>query len=263
MIIKQIWVDNYLRNFNYLVACSKTGNAIAIDPLDHKTCIELAKKNDWKIKYIFNTHEHSDHISGNTKVANKTGAKIIANKYLKNKISNIDHAVDAGDIIRVGSQVKFECLHTPGHTLNHMSLLSRNDQPALFAGDALFNAGAGNCKNGGDPNKLFETFENQFNLIDENTVIYPGHDYMISNLEFTLNIEPNNKSAASILKKIRNQDPSNPFLTTIKIEKEINVFFRLNNPSIISKIKEKFPELGEITDRRIIFIKLRELRDQW
>ena len=263
MFVKQIWVDNYLRNFNYLVACPETGEALAIDPSDHETCINLAKKNNWKIKYIFNTHEHYDHISGNEKIIKKTGAKIIASKYSSDKITNIYRGVDEGDIIKIGTKVEFECLNTPGHTLNHMSLLSRTGLPILFSGDTLFNAGAGNCSNGGDPNRLFETFENQLESIHEDTLVYPGHDYMISNLEFTLEIEPDNKTAAVMLDKHRYQDPKDPFVTSLKIEKNINVFFRLDKLPIISKVIEKFPEIGNQPDRRIIFIKLRELRDQW
>ena len=36
-----------------------------------------------------------------------------------------------------------------------------NTRPAIFSGDTLFNAGAGNCHNGGDPNLLFTTFAEQ------------------------------------------------------------------------------------------------------
>jgi hypothetical protein len=36
VIVKQIWTANAYRNFNYLIACSETGEALAIDPLDHE-----------------------------------------------------------------------------------------------------------------------------------------------------------------------------------------------------------------------------------
>src|SRR3546814_16763655 len=63
----------------------------------------------------------------------------------------------AGDVVKVGRTVELESLDTPGHTMSHVCLLSRGDQPALFCGDTLFNAGAGNCHNGGHPSELYQT----------------------------------------------------------------------------------------------------------
>ena len=65
MIVKQIWTANAYRNFNYLIACSETGEALAIDPLDHEKCLKAAKDEGWEITQILNTHEHRDHTGGN------------------------------------------------------------------------------------------------------------------------------------------------------------------------------------------------------
>ena len=43
MLVKQIWTANAYRNFNYLVACDETGEALAVDPLDHEKCLKAAK----------------------------------------------------------------------------------------------------------------------------------------------------------------------------------------------------------------------------
>ena len=67
----------------------------------------------------------------------------------------------------------------------------------MFSGDTLFNAGAGNCHNGGHPAELFETFEKQLNALGDNTLIYPGHDYLLNNLAFTLDREPDNVRSRS------------------------------------------------------------------
>ena len=74
MIVEQIWADNAYRNFNYIVACPKTGEALAIDPLDHQKCLATAKNNGWSITQILNTHEHGDHIGGNGPMVEATGA---------------------------------------------------------------------------------------------------------------------------------------------------------------------------------------------
>ena len=85
--------------------------------------------------------------------------------------------------------------------MSHICLLSRTDQPALFSGDTLFNAGAGNCHNGGHPEELFETFETQLETLGDNTRIYPGHDYLLNNLGFTLDREPDNEKARSFYRR--------------------------------------------------------------
>ena len=159
MIVKQIWTANAYRNFNYLIACSETGEALAIDPLDHEKCLKAAKEEGWTITQILNTHEHRDHTGGNEAMVRKTGAKILAHKNARDKIADMARGLSAGDVVKVGKTVELEVLDTPGHTMSHVCLLSHTDQPALFCGDTLFNAGAGNCHNGGHPAELYKTFD--------------------------------------------------------------------------------------------------------
>ena len=263
MIVEQIWTGNAYRNFNYLVACAETGDALAIDPLDYPKCLAAAKSNGWTITQILNTHEHSDHIGGNKAVVKETGAKIIAHKNAASRIPNVDRGVGAGDVVSVGTTIELECLDTPGHTMSHICLLSHTDQPALFSGDTLFNAGAGNCHNGGHPNELYETFSNQLEKLQDNTLIYPGHDYLINNLKFTLDREPDNTVAADMIAKYDDQDPNDAPVTTIAQEREFNTFFRLQSPAVIARLRESIPEIGDDPHPRIVFLKLRELRNLW
>ncbi len=263
MIVEQIWTGNAYRNFNYLIACPETGEALAIDPLDYRKCLDTAADRGWTITQIVNTHEHGDHTGGNKAVVKATGAKIIAHHGAGGRIPNMDRGVHAGDVIRVGKTVELECLDTPGHTMSHVCLLSHTEQPALFSGDTLFNAGAGNCHNGGHPEELYETFENQLEKLDENTLIYPGHDYLVNILKFTLDREPDNESAVDLLSRYGSQDPNDALVTTLDQEREINTFFRLDNPAVIARLVEQFPELGDNPSRRDVFLKLRELRNNW
>ena len=78
MIVERIWTANAYRNYNFLIACPETGEALAIDPLDHQKCLAAAKDKGWQITQILNTHEHHDHTGGNAAVVAATGAKIIA-----------------------------------------------------------------------------------------------------------------------------------------------------------------------------------------
>jgi hydroxyacylglutathione hydrolase len=203
VIVEQIWTANSYRNFNYLIACPETGEAMAIDPLDHEKCLARAKDKDWTITQVLNTHEHGDHTGGNKQVVAATGAKLLAHANAKGKISGIDVGLGAGDVVKIGKTVELESLDTPGHTMSHVCLLSRTDQPALFCGDTLFNAGAGNCSGGGHPVELYSTFTGQLNKLPDETLIYPGHDYIANNLEFTLDREPDNARAKSMPRSLR------------------------------------------------------------
>ncbi len=263
MIVEQIWTGNAYRNFNYLIACSETGEAVAVDPLDYEKCLAAAKDRGWTVTQILNTHEHGDHIGGNGPMVEATGAKILAHANAKERIPDMDVGLSAGDVVKIGNTVELEALDTPGHTMSHVCLLSRTDTPALFCGDTLFNAGAGNCHNGGHPEELYQTFAEQLAQLPEGTQIYPGHDYIVNNLEFTLSREPDNSKAESLLDSIREQDPDRAMVTTLAQEKEVNTFFRLQNPTIIARLREEFPDISDAPTARDVFIKLRELRNSW
>ena len=263
MIVEQIWTGNAYRNFNYLIVCPDTGEAMAIDPLDHEKCLKTAKDKGWQITQVLNTHEHGDHTGGNKAVIAAPGATLLAHVNAKDSIPRVDQGLGAGDIIKIGRSVELECLDTPGHTMRHVCLLSRTDTPALFCGDTLFNAGAGNCHGGGHPAELYQPFTGQLAVLADETLVYPGHDYIANNLEFTLDREPGNAAAKTLLADVANQNPDDPLVSTLAIEKEVNTFFRLHNPSVMARLRESFPDLPVELDAKTVFVKLRELRNDW
>ena len=263
MIVERIWTGNAYRNFNYLIACAETGEALAIDPLDHEKCLAAAKARGWRITQLLNTHEHSDHTGGNAAIVAATGAKVIAHHKAGGRIAGMDRGVQAGDVVKVGKTVELECLDTPGHTMCHICLRAHGDTPALFSGDTLFNAGAGNCHNGGDVGALFATFADQLALLPGNTRVYPGHDYIENNLKFSLSREPDNAAAAALLPRVAGHDPATSVVTTLDEEKHFNAFFRLGSASLVAKLRESFPDLPAKPDAKPVFTKLRELRNSW
>ena len=263
MIVEQIWTANAGRNFNYLIACGETGEALAVDPLDHQKCLAAAKAKGWTITQILNTHEHRDHTGGNQEMVAATGAAVLAHAKAKDRIPEMSRGLGAGDVVKVGRTVELECLDTPGHTMSHICLRAHAGTPALFCGDTLFNAGAGNCHNGGHPNELYNTFVSQLARLPEDTLIYPGHDYIARNLGFTLDREPDNARAAALLPVVEAQDTSQPLVTTLQLEREINTFFRLRSPAVIRRLREAFPDLPDAPDPKTVFLKLRELRNKW
>lgn len=265
MLIERIWAANPLRNFHYLIACEETGEALIVDPLNAAQCLAAARSRGFSITQVLNTHEHRDHTEGNAGVVAATHAKVLAHAAAASVIGGVDRGLSRGDVVKIGRTVELEVLDTPGHTRSHVCLLAHGRAevpPALFCGDTLFNAGAGNCFRGGAPALLYQTFVEQLARLPDATRVYPGHEYMARNLEFTLDREPGNSDAAAALAAI-SPDPATARVTTLGEEKRVNTFFRLRNPEIIARLRERFPEIGEEPDARTVFIKLRELRNSW
>jgi hydroxyacylglutathione hydrolase len=243
MLVERVWAANDLLNFHYLIACPETGEALAIDPLEWERCLAVARDKGWEITQILNTHEHRDHTAGNGGMVNATGAKVLAHEGAASRIGGVDRGLRKGDVIKVGRTVELESLDTPGHTMTHVCLFAHTGQPALFCGDTLFNAGVGNCHNGGDPAVLYQTFATQISRLPDATQVHPGHEYLTRNLEFTLDREPGNAAAAEWLATSKAQNAATAPVTT--------------------KLRETFPDIGEKPDARTVFLKLRELRNRW
>ena len=253
-------MNNPLRNYNYFIVCEKTSEAMLIDPFDASVCLEIAQENQWEITRVVNTHEHLDHTMGNQAVIEATGAELFAHHNGHGKIDGVNHWLKSNDKITIGDSIELKVLDTPGHTFAHLCLFKAAPDPILICGDTLFNAGAGNCYSG-DAEKLYHTFSTQLYLLPDDTKVYPGHDYIENNLEFSLNREPENQYAKDLLYKVKQNTPDTQIVTTLAIEKEMNPFFRLNNFQIISLLKEEFPDISE--SDKDIFVHLRKLRDNW
>jgi hydroxyacylglutathione hydrolase len=263
LLIERIWPGNRWRNYHYLLACPRTGEALAIDPLDWELCLRTAQARGWTITQIFNTHEHQDHIGGNERLRAATGARILAHAGALGRIPHIDQTLHAGDVIQIGATNILQVLDTPGHTFAHACLLSVGTHPKLFCGDTLFSAGAGNCHNGGDPEALYDTFIHQLATLPDDTEVYPGHDYMARNLAFTLDREPGNQAALRQLQAVERVEGLETPVTTLAEERQFNSFFRLQSDEIIDGLKATLPTLSAQPDSKAVFLALRRLRNDW
>ena len=265
MIIHKVPIRNSLRNYLYILADETSKEALVIDPLAHKLCLDIVEEKGYKITQVLNTHHHHDHIGGNAKVIAATGARLLAHKNAD--IPDVDHALNVGDVVNVG-KYELQVMDTPGHTMSHVCLFYEGDEnsgkdeaePALFSGDTLFNAGVGHCYLGGHPETLFQTLTTAFSDLPDNTRLFPGHDYIENNLKFTLDREPKNRLAKELLMCFDEGMNSETYVTTLKLEQAVNVFMRLDSDEIRNKLNEE----GESChDDKSTFLALRELRNQW
>jgi glyoxylase-like metal-dependent hydrolase (beta-lactamase superfamily II)/rhodanese-related sulfurtransferase len=117
------------------------GACVVIDPRWDAVpqYIGLARQQGLQITHILETHTHADHVSGATRLAARTGATILIHR---NALVNYQHCdVDDNEEIVIGP-ARMLVLHTPGHSLDSVSVLVRdvdgNEMPLLLSGDTLF-----------------------------------------------------------------------------------------------------------------------------
>lgn len=257
MKIETLFVNNALRNFNYLIVCEKTREAWAIDPLDANGLLTLAHDKHYRITHIINTHEHGDHTQGNALVVAATGAIVMAHHDAIDKIPCATRPLVGGEQFKIGESVTIDILNTPGHTMAHVCVHAHHEhEHALFSGDTLFNAGCGNCYNGGNVSAMYQTATHLLQQLPQDTKLYPGHEYLENNLKFSYHCNKHNPVVSQLLEqKIWQQFPY--FVSTLKLEKTISPFFQLDNPEIVAFTKHS------AENPEAIFATLRAYRDKW
>ena len=190
MFLKQMQVG-HMAVFAYLVGDPATGEALVIDPAANiDGILAHAEKNNFKIQYIINTHGHVDHISGNTEMKSKTGAKIVIHESDAEMLTSTpamilrmfgakqspaaDITVRDGDTISVGS-ISLKVLHTPGHSPGSMSLFTDG---CVFTGDTLFVGGVGRTDlPGGSGQAMARSIQGKLCPLPDDTKVLPGHNY--------------------------------------------------------------------------------------
>ena len=171
MIFNQI--QQHGDNFTYLIADEKTKEAAVVDSsYNAEEIIKILKTQNLRLKYVINTHGHSDHTAGNTELKSIFGAKIVVHKLSK---VNCDVWVEDGDVIKIGS-ISLKIIYTPGHTVDSICILVDNQK--LLTGDTLF---VGECGRtdmpGGNSKSMYDSLFNKILKIEDSIEVYPGHDY--------------------------------------------------------------------------------------
>ncbi|NBC14937.1 MAG: MBL fold metallo-hydrolase [Gammaproteobacteria bacterium] len=139
MIFKQFYLES-LGHASYLVGSEDTGEALVLDVRrDVETYFAEARSQGLRIRYACDTHQHNDYLSGICELPARTDVQLLAGA--RAELGYPVRAMDDGEQLDMG-EVRFELLHTPGHTPEHVSLLvtdrSRGEEPAiLFSGGAL------------------------------------------------------------------------------------------------------------------------------
>ncbi len=171
MFFKQI--QQHGDNFSYIIADEATREAAVVDSSYNAGAItRILKTENFTLKYIINTHGHTDHTAGNHELSAVFQAKIAAHK--QSKIT-LDLKLDDGDSLTIGN-IQLKVIYTPGHTPDSICLLI--DEKILLTGDTLFVGECGRTDfSGGNSRSMYDSLFNKLLKLSDNIEVYPGHDY--------------------------------------------------------------------------------------
>ena len=181
MKIEQIYTGCLSQGSYYITS---ENEAVIIDPLrETQQYIDKAKKDNVKIKYVFETHFHADFVSGHIDLARNTGAKIVFGPN-----ANTDypvHNAKDSEVFKVG-KISIKAIHTPGHTPESTCYLLSDENgknKAIFTGDTLFIGDVGRPDLATSSNTsindlagiLFDSLRNKILSLDDDIIVYPAH----------------------------------------------------------------------------------------
>lgn len=184
MKIEQIYTGCLAEAAYYI---ESNGEAAIIDPLrEPEPYLERAKRDDAKMKYIFETHFHADFVSGHIDLADKTGAEIVYGPTEMQTGFEKTVAKD-GQVFKLGD-ITIEVIHTPGHTMESSCFLLRNEEGkevAIFTGDTLFIGDVGRPDLAQKviaeltqemlAEHLFDSLRNKIMPLSDDLIVYPNH----------------------------------------------------------------------------------------
>jgi hydroxyacylglutathione hydrolase len=143
MYFEQFFVEG-LGHASYLIASDQTKEAVVVDPRrDVQVYVEAAHRQGFEIRYVLETHNHNDFVSGAHQLASCLGAEHVASAAAGLRFPY--RPAHEGDELEVG-ELRLHVLETPGHTPEHVSYVltdtSRADEPFLVfsGGDLLVGA---------------------------------------------------------------------------------------------------------------------------
>ncbi len=176
----------------YIVQDEKSKETIVIDPgAEPEKIIDMLNILEAKLKYIYLTHCHADHIGAVSKLHETKGGKILIHRYEADNLHNnnvnlanyvcdkeilleADSRIDDNDLIHIG-KIEFRVIHTPGHTIGSTSLYCAEEK-MLFSGDTLFRGTWGRTDlPTSDFESIIKSITNKLLVLPEDTIVYPGH----------------------------------------------------------------------------------------
>jgi sulfur dioxygenase len=176
VIFRQLF-ESQSSTFTYLLGDPASGQALLIDPVIETAERDLAlvRELGLTLAYTLETHVHADHLTAAYRMKQLVGSHIAGPVH--DQLLCRDVWVEDGVPFQLGA-ISLLPLFTPGHTATHYSYLQQGDSPRVFTGDALLIDGCGRTDfQSGDAATLYHSIHERLFSLEEDTLVYPGHDY--------------------------------------------------------------------------------------
>ena len=194
MILKELKIRTWIGDPTncYIILDEESKEAMVIDPAgDCDKIVEMLEILKAKLKYIYLTHCHGDHIGAVSELKNRCGGRVLIHRLdsegLNDKNINLsgvvdlpeieleaDSRLDDGDLLHLGN-LQFKVIHTPGHTKGGSSLYCQKEN-CLFSGDTLFRGTWGRTDlPTSSREEIMDSIVNKLMKLPDETIVYPGH----------------------------------------------------------------------------------------
>lgn len=218
-------------NYAYRLVCPNTGFCAVVDPSEAAPVLEVL---DGRLDAILSTHHHWDHTGGNEGLLKVfPGAQVYGHASDRGRIPGQTQWLEDGDVVYVGNH-KARILFVPGHTTGGIAYHFRDD---VFTGDTLFIAGCGRLFEG-NPEMMHQSIQRLAALPDQ-TRVWVGHEYTLSNLRFAAEVEPDNADIDLAIRRSRQtrEEGLATVPSSIELERKINPFMRAQSTEQLAELR--------------------------
>ncbi len=239
-------------NFGYLIHDPVSKATASIDAPEAGPIIKALQREGWTLTDILVTHHHHDHVGGIAELKAKYNCRVVAPHDKAVPIAQADERVREGESVSIGT-LSARVLETPGHTLDHVSYLFDSEH-AVFCADTLFSIGCGRVFEGTYP-MMWQSLL-KLRALPDDTRIYCGHEYTLSNIKFALTVDKDNAALKARAEEAAQQRAANkPTIPTlIGEEKKTNVFLRADVAAVAAGLglsgKSAAEVFGELRERK-------------
>ena len=227
-------------NYAYIVEHRGSHTGVLVDVGVAGPVLAVLRDKDIVPVAILTTHYHHDHSAGNPDVvAAFPGIAVVSGE----RVVEATSVVAGGDWVDlsggIGDAVRVQVIDMTCHTRGHVAFVvtgaaGSGTACALFSGDALLSPGSVGKFFEGSAREMQDSLS-RLSVLGDETLVFPGHEYGLSNMTFAAAFDPNNQDVLAALSRVQEQRqqglPTIP--VTLGSERAVNPFLRVSDPFIV------------------------------